>query len=294
MNSPTVPATPPPTAVMDDYREIVRDLASARGLIYQLTLRDIKVRYKQALMGFGWAILSPLLIVSAGVIVRIAMLHLSGQRIDASTISGIVVKGLGWSFFAATLGFSTTALTGNAALISKVYFPRETLPISVVLASAFDSLIGTTAMAIILTIMGWRPTMAALWMVLLAALLFVLTLAASLLVSCANLFYRDAKYIAQLFITFGIFFTPVFFEPALLGARWVPWQMLNPLAPLLEGLRLSVVEGHNLLVPIVQASDGALVWSPAYLAYSAAVAIVGLLVSVIVFHRAQYEFAEYV
>lgn len=280
--------------MLHDLREIARDVTHARSLIFQLTLRDIRVRYKQALMGLAWAVLSPLLVVGAGVVVRVAMLHMAHERFDVSAMTGIVVKGLAWAFVAGAVGFSTTALTGNAPLISKVYFPRETLPLSVILASTFDSLIGSAALCVILPIAGWRPTLAALWVPALALTLFVLTLAMGLLVSCANVFFRDVKYIVQLLIPFGIFVTPVFYEPAVLGGRWIALQMLNPIAPIVEGLRLSVVEGHNLLVPIVQAADGAVVWTPHYLYYSVAWAFGGLLVSAVVFHRAHFRFAEYV
>lgn len=292
MTTPTL-VDAPATGVLHDLREIVSDLSHARGLIYQLTLRDIRVRYKQALMGFAWAILSPLLIVAAGVIVRVALLHMAGKSFELSAASAIVVKGLAWGFFASAIGFATTSLTGNAPLISKVYFPRETLPLSVILASTFDSLIGAAAMLLLLPFLGWQPSWAVLWVPLLAVLLFTFTLGAGLLISCANLFFRDVKYITQLLVTFGIFFSPVYYEPSVLGPRWIVPQMLNPIAPILEGLRLSAVDGHNLLTTITQA-DGAVIWSPAYLAYSAVWAFGGLIVSALIFHRSQFRFAEYV
>jgi ABC-type polysaccharide/polyol phosphate export permease len=123
--------------------------------------------------------------------------------------------------------------------------------------------------------------------------LFTLTLGVGLLVSCANLFFRDVRYLVQLMISFGIFFTPVFYEPVSLGARFVPLQMLNPLTPILEGLRLAVAEGHGLMEPIVDPASGVLLWTPYYLAYSVGVALVGLVVATLIFHRAQYRFAEY-
>ncbi len=292
MTTPTL-VDAPATGVLHDLKEVVHDIRHSRGLIYQLTLRDIRVRYKQALMGFAWAILSPLLIVAAGVVVRVALLHMAGQRFEIATATAIIVKGLAWGFFAAAIGFATSALTGNAPLISKVYFPRETLPLSVILASTFDSMIGIVAMSVALPFFGWRPHWAVLWAPLLALVLFTFTLASGLLISCANLFYRDVKYITQLLVTFGIFFTPVFYEPSVLGGKWIAWQMLNPLSPILEGLRLSVVDGHNLLTTLTQA-DGSVIWSPMYLAYSMVWAFGGLVVSALIFHRAQFRFAEYV
>lgn len=293
MTTPTM-VDAPPGGVLHDLREVVHDINHSRGLIYQLTLRDIRVRYKQAVMGFAWAILSPMLIVAAGVVVRVAMLHMAGQAFELGTATAIVVKGLAWGFFAAAIGFATTSLTGNGALITKVYFPRETLPLSVILASTFDSLIGSAAMSLLLPFFGWRPTWAVLWAPILAVVLFAFTLAAGLFISCANLFFRDVRYITQLLVTFGIFFSPVYYEPAVLGERWIVPQMLNPLAPILEGLRLSVVDGHNLFTTLHQASDGAVIWSPLFLAYSVVWAFGGLAVAALIFHRAQFRFAEYV
>ena len=293
MTTPTL-VDAPAAGALHDLREIVSDLSHAKGLIYQLTLRDIRVRYKQALMGFAWAILSPLLIVAAGVVVRVALLHTAGKNFEMSAVVAIVVKGLAWGFFSSAIGFATTSLSGNGPLITKVYFPRETLPLSVILASTFDSVIGTSAMLVLLPFLGWMPSWGVLWVPVLIAMLFSLTLAVGLFVSCANLFFRDVRYITQLLVTFGIFFSPVYYEPSVLGVRWILPQMLNPIAPILEGLRLSVVDGHNLMQPIIRAADGAVVWSPLYLGYSMLWAFGGLIVSALIFHRSQYRFAEYV
>ena len=100
------------------------------------------------------------------------------------------------------------------------------------------------------------------------------------------------EYIVQLLITYGIFFTPVFYEPGMLGGQWVTLQMLNPVAPILEGLRLSVVNGHNLFVTLQNSSDASLIGSPWYLGSSIVWAFGGLFLSAIIFHRAQFRFAE--
>lgn len=105
------------------------------------------------------------------------------------------------------------------------------------------------------------------------------------------------KYLVQVLLTFGIFFTPVLFEPSMFGAAGLRIMMLNPLAPMLEGLRLAVVEGHDLAAPFVAAGrhgEALLVWGPWYLAYAAAWAVGLLLTSALAFHRSEYLFAEYV
>ncbi len=106
------------------------------------------------------------------------------------------------------------------------------------------------------------------------------------------------KYLVQVFLTFGIFFTPVFYSPSLLGKPAASIVMLNPLAPLLEGMHMAVVRGHNLLVPLVGPGSlggpAVVLWEPWHLAYSAAWAFGGLLLSLLLFRRLSYLFAEYV
>jgi len=283
--------------VVADLREIAGDLKQHRDLLYQLTLRDIRIRYKQAVMGFGWAVLMPVLIVVSGLLVRLAVSYVSDRPVDTGTVAGIAVKAIPWGFFVSAIGFATTSLTGNSTLVSKIYFPREVLPLSAVFAAAFDSLLGTAAVLLaLLFILDANFSLAALWAVPVMLLMFILTVAAALFLSCANLFFRDVKYLVQIMLTFGIFFTPVFFDATMFGPVGAQIAMLNPLAPLLEGVRLSVVEGHNLLHPLVETVRGTPVtaWHPWYLAYSATWALGGLFISALLFHRSEFIFAEYV
>ena len=282
--------------LLRDLVEIASDVWRSRDLLYQLARRDIRIRYKQAIMGLGWAVLMPLLIVLAGLLIRLAMATVSGSTLPKGVIAGIMVKSLPWAFFVGAIGTSVTSLTANMNLVSKVYFPREVLPLGTTLAQSFDSLIGATAITLVLAFLGVQPTLALGWVPILAVLLFLLTLAAALFLSCANLFFRDVKYIVQVLLTFGIFFTPVLYEPAMLPPAAAKLAMLNPLAPLIEGLRLVVTQGHSLLEPLTQLTKHgvAVVWEPWYLAYSAIWAIAGLVASAVLFHRLEFVFAEYV
>jgi lipopolysaccharide transport system permease protein len=284
----------PRRTLISDYKEIGTDLWHARDLLHQLTLRDIRIRYKQAVMGFGWSVFMPIMVVLSGALVRFAMALVSGGKLDVADVAGLAVKALPWSFFVGTIGFATTCLTANMHLVSKVYFPREVLPLSATIAQCFDTLIGLATLTLLLPFLGVRPSMALLWVPVLLLVLVLFTAAAALFLSCANLFFRDVKYIVQVMLTFGIFFTPVFFEPAMLGARGSRLVMLNPLSPILEGMRLAIVEHHNLLVPIAETAKGGIVWDPMYLGYSALWGVGGLLVASLIFHRSEFIFAEYV
>jgi len=284
-------------SLVGDLREIaVDELWKYRELLYQLMLRDVRIRYKQAVMGFAWAILMPALIVAAGTLVRFAMAYVGGGHVSHDAIAGMAVKALPWAFFVGAIGFATSSLTGNLPLVSKIYFPREVLPLSATCAQSFDSSIGAITVGIALPLLGVHYGLTALWAPVLAVLIFCFTAGAALFLGCANLFFRDVKYIVQVLLTFGIFFTPVFFEPRMFGPLGARVMMLNPLAPLLEGLRLSVVQGHNLLTPLLLTTPkgDVVVWSPWYLAYGAAWAIFGLIASALLFHRTEGKFAEYV
>lgn len=293
------PKHPPPHAVsargsvLGDLREIVLDLWNFRELLSELTMRDLRIRYKQAVMGVAWAVLTPLVVVLAGWVLRVAFSYMSGAPVARGELAGVALKSLGWSFFVGALGFGTSSIPSNLALVTKVYFPRELLPLSTVVTQMVDTSVGAVALALVLPFFGVGLTTGLLWLIPLILLLVMLTTGIVLLASCANVFFRDAKHLVQLIMSFGIFFTPIFFDAGSFGPRGATLLMLNPLAPILEGLRLAVVEGHNLLHPLVGPA-GAVVWSPWMLLYAAAWAIGGTIVSAIIFHRAEFKFAEYV
>ncbi|HEY2895570.1 MAG TPA: ABC transporter permease [Gemmatimonadaceae bacterium] len=267
-----------------------------RELLEQLTKRDIKLRYKQAAMGFAWAIFMPCLIVLSGLIIRFAMAQISGQALHPKDIANIAVKGVGWSFFVGALGFATASLIGNSNLVTKIYFPREVLPLSSVAAQGFDTSIGLLTLVVILPFLGVRLHASFVWIPLLLFLLVTFTTGVSMFLSCANLFFRDVKYIVQVVLMFGIFFTPIFFEPAMLGPRGAMLATINPLTGILEGLRLAVVDGRDLLHPIMGMVKGVerQIWNPWELVYSAVCAVSILLGSTLMFRRLQPLFAEYV
>jgi len=289
--------TPPTSRLLPDLRQIAQDIWDFRELLTQLAKRDIKIRYKQAVMGFGWALFMPILIVLAGLVIRLALSYAGGIAIDRADAGALALKGLCWSFFVGTIGFATASLTANMNLVTKIYFPREVLPLSSLVAQAFDSAIAGVVVLAALPFLGLTLSPGLLWLPVLLLLLICLTAGASLFLSCANLFFRDVKYLVQVLLTFGVFFTPVLFEASVLGATGAQLLMLNPLAPILEGLRLSVIEGHSLLAPIMETSGRGTpvtVWEPWYLAYAALWALGGLTASAVLFHRAESAFAEFV
>lgn len=294
--------TPPPLQASREsslrvFAEVLVDMSVSRDLIAQLTLRDIRIKYKQAVMGFAWAIFMPILVVMAGLLVRYLMANASGADLDGKVVGNMALKALCWAFFSGAIGLATASLIANMNLLSKIYFPREVLPLSTTLAQSVDTLIGSAALAILLPFTGATLSWNLLWIPVLFVLLFLMTLGVAVFLSCANLFFRDVKYIVQVLLTFGIFGTPVLFEPEMLGPVYGKWMMFNPLSPIMEGLRLSVMDGHNLFQPlVVTLKNGALftAWSPWYLVYAVGITVVGLFFSTVMFRRAAFVFAEYV
>lgn len=291
---PPPAATGPAQSVLGDLRAIADDLVEFRELLVELTLRDIRIRYKQAVMGVFWAILTPLVLLLSGWILRLAFGRLSGETPNDAVMAGLAVKSLGWAFFVGALGFGTASITANLSLVTKTYFPREILPLASVLTQLVDAMIGTVALVLVLPFFGVHLSLGFLWVIPLTLALVMITTGAVLLGSCANVFFRDAKHLVQLVLAFGIFFTPVFFNAADFGPAGLRLTMLNPLAPVLEGLRLAIVQGHNLLTPLASTEGGMLVWTPWYLGYAAAWAVGLLGGSAVLFHRAERVFAEYV
>jgi ABC-type polysaccharide/polyol phosphate export permease len=290
-----VPATPAPIprSIFGDLREIAAELRHCTEILHQLTLRDIRIRYKQAAFGFAWALLIPAVVVLAGLVMRVAFSHVAGAGIDMAQIAGIAIKSVPWGFFVGSLNTTTPSLLASRTLVTKVYFPREVLPIATLLAQTFDSAIALGLVAVLLPFLGVRPTLQLLWVPLILATLWVFTLALGLFLSCANLFFRDVKYLVQVFLTFGIFVTPVLLEPQMFGPKGARFMLLNPVGTLLEALRLSVVKGHNLL-DTLYAPAGFVIWRPMYLGLTMLWAVVGLALAAVFFHRSERRFAELV
>lgn len=285
----------PRAGLVATFVEAFTEVSQYRELLWQMTLRDLRLRYKQAVMGFGWAIFMPVIIVLAGVLVKFAMAQIAGKDIGASSIAGMASKSLPWAFFVGSVGFATTSLTTNMFLITRIYFPREMFPLSAVIVQLVDSTIGSTVLAVMLFLflkvsIGWTT----LWVIPMILLLVVFTSGISLFLSCSNLFFRDVKYIVQILLTFGIFFTPVLYDAQDFGAKGsMVIMLLNPIAPILEGIRLSVVEHQNLLVAHYS-SSGFLIWHPLFLLYTTAIACVTFFFSAIMFHKLEFVYAEYI
>jgi lipopolysaccharide transport system permease protein len=236
----SVDAVRDPSLERSPRRATARTAHVLADLLYVMTARDIKIKYKQSVMGLMWAILMPAIIVGAGMLIRVAMAKMSGTPVSPDSLASITVKALPWAFFIGALRFATNSLTSNANLVTKINCPRIAFPASAVLSALFDLAVAVLPLVAILAWAGVPFGAALLWVPLLIALLALLVSGLGFAFSAANLFFRDVKYIVEVILTFAIFFTPVFYEADMLG-EWRFWILLNPVAPILEGLRSAVV-----------------------------------------------------
>ncbi len=257
--------------------DLFRLLRRYHDLLYMLTLRDIKVKYKQSVMGFMWAILMPLIITSAGVVVKVGMARVAGRAVRTEDLVGVMVKALPWAFFVSSTRAATNCLTSNANLVTKIAFPRAVFPLSAVASQLFDFAVATGMLVVVLLLTKVPITAEVLWSPFLVLILVVQVSGLALLLSAANLFFRDVKYLVEVILTFAILFTPVFYDASLFG-KWGRLLLLNPIAPVLEGLAACVAGGR--------APD------PGWTLYSAAWALGLLLVAPAVFQRLEPKFAE--
>ena len=256
--------------------KIIKDIIEYRDLLYMLFFRDIRVRYKQSIMGFFWAIFMPALIVLSGIIVKKAMSILSHTPLNAQQIGFVMVKSLPWSFFISSIRSTTQSLVQSSQLITKIYFPRIIIPLSMVLARAYDFLIAGIVLTILLAFAKVGVSAQLIWLPIILLGLFIFTLSIGLITAVGNLFFRDVRYIVEVFLMFGIFYSPVFYEPDMLG-KYKPLIMLNPISGYLEGIKDVVI--------LHKSPD---VW----FGYSLAISLILFIFSIFIFTQMEKRFAE--
>jgi lipopolysaccharide transport system permease protein len=222
----------------------LEELYKYRELLYMITYRDIKVRYKQSIMGFLWAIFMPILIVMSGVMVRYAYAMVSHAPLKTADIASVAIKSVPWAFIVSSIRYTCNSLASNRDLVVKIYFPKEIFPLAAVLACLFDFVVASAALLIFLVLMKIGYSIYLLWVPVLLATLVLFCMGIGMIVSAASLFFRDVRYIVEIFLTFGIFFTPVFFDARMFGDRG-KWLMLNPFAPLLDGLNICITHHQS-------------------------------------------------
>jgi len=214
------------------------ELWAYRELLFFLTWRDVRVRYKQAVLGMGWVVLQPLLMtlvftIFLGVIVRVPS---DGVPYPIFAYSGLLL----WTFFSGAISGSGNSLVGNAHLITKVYFPRLLVPLASILARVVDLLVALMMLVGLMIYFRVRLSTGLLMAPLMITLLALLALGLGLWTSALNVKYRDVGLALPVFIQLWMFVSPVVYPLALVPERWRLVYSLNPLVGIIEGFRAAL------------------------------------------------------
>ena len=247
-----------------------------RDVLWMLTLRDIKLRYRQTALGVVWVILQPLLagLLFALIFGRFAKLPSEGQPYLLFVFAGI----MGWNLFNGIIQRSGNSLVAESKLITKVYFPRLIIPVAGALSALVDFAVTLVLMAILLAIHG---TWSGAWLALLPVVLAVnlaLAVGLGLWISALNVRYRDFMYALPFLLQVWMYASPVVYGLSLVPERWQGWFILNPMCGVLEGFRQTFLGASGLTVPAVITTLSA--------------AVLTLTSGAVYFRSVEQEFAE--
>jgi lipopolysaccharide transport system permease protein len=256
----------------------LRELWEYRELLYFLTWRDIKVRYKQTVLGAAWAIIQPFftMIVFSLFFGKLAQIPSDGIPYPIFSYAALVP----WTFFAYGLNESSNSLVSSGNLIKKVYFPRLAIPVSMVLSGVVDFLLAFLVLLGMMLYYGRLPTINVLWLPLFLLLALVTSLGTGLWLSAMNVQFRDIRYTIPFLTQFWLFATPIAYPSSLLSEPWRTLYGLNPMVGVVEGFRWALLGVDT---------------APGLIILASSLAALGLLVSgVYYFRRMEKIFADVV
>lgn len=214
---------------------LIQPFLTHKYLLFQLTQRSIKARYKQSIIGYAWVLINPLaqLLVYTFVFSVIFKFPTNNIPYPVFLFAGL----LPWIYLQNVLTTSTTSLIDNSDLIRKVYFPREILPYSVVLSKTIDFFFALSLLLIFMLIYQIPIGITILYIIPLFLIQVILMSGLSLIFSTVNLFYRDIQYLVPLLLLLWTYITPVVYALSLVPKMYVPIYKLNPMVGIIEGYR---------------------------------------------------------
>ena len=259
---------------MSPIREILAEQWEYRELLVRMTMRDLLLRYKQTAMGLGWAMFMPLVntAIFSVIFTRVATIDV-GAPYPVYALCGLVA----WNFFASALRFSVISLTSNPSLVTKLYFPREIFPFSAVLVALVDFAVASLLLVALMIYYGIGVTWSLLFLPAIVGALVIFTAAIALLLAMGNLFYRDVKYLFEIVISVWMFASSVVYPVGRVGGKLGAMLALNPMTHLIDAFRAVIIDG---VAP-----------GPAF-AVTALLSVVLFISSWLLFHSAEFEFAE--
>jgi lipopolysaccharide transport system permease protein len=231
----------------------IRELWNYNELLYFLTWRDIKVRYKQTGLGAAWAIIQPLftMLIFSLFFGKLAKVPSDGIPYPIFSFAALVP----WTFFANGLSQSSNSLVGSANLIKKVYFPRLVVPISSVLSGTVDFVIAFVVLVVMMLFYGILPTSNIIYLPSLLLLGFITALGVGLWLSAMNVQFRDVRYAVSFLVQAWMFATPIAYPSSLLPEPWRTVYGLNPMVGVVEGFRWALLGNQTAPGPMIAVSS---------------------------------------
>jgi lipopolysaccharide transport system permease protein len=256
------------------------DLWRFRELFYILAWRDLKVRYKQTVIGVAWSVVRPLLttVIFTIVFSRIAKLPTEGSAPYPILVFAGMIP---WFFFSNSLSEASNSLVGNTNLISKVYFPRLIIPASSIITSFVDFLISFALLVLMMIYYQFVPSWHMIFLPVFMLIALCASLGAGLWLTTMNVKYRDFRYIIPFIVQFGMYISPVGFSSSQISEKWRMLYSLNPMVGVIDGFRWCII------------GSASNVYLPGFLA-SLAVIIFLLWYSIWHFRKMEKAFADYI
>jgi lipopolysaccharide transport system permease protein len=248
-------ATIPQIMILPQRGLLQLDLASLwqyRELLYFLVWRDVKVRYKQTVIGVAWAILQPLMTMIIFTIVfgKFAKIPSDGFPYPVFAYTAL----LPWTYFSQALMRSGTCLVGNSQLITKVYFPRLLIPLSAAATPVVDFCVSFTILLAMMAYYGITPTWYVLFLPFFMLLALLTALSVGLWLSPLNIKYRDVGYILPFLTQFWMYASPVVYPVSLVPEQWRLAYSLNPMVGVIEGFRWALLGKENPDIAVIGVS----------------------------------------
>ena len=222
--------------------QAIHELVHNSYLILSFARRDVRARYKQTALGAAWAVLQPLslMIVFTLVFDRVARIPTDGTPYPIFSYSALIF----WSFFSTSMNQGTLAMTANSNLVRKIYFPRETLLLAVLLSASLDLAIACAMLAVLMVMYKVAVTWMLLWVPVLLVVQVLFTFALVCLTSAVHVYFRDIGHALTLGLQLWMFATPVAYPMSVVPEAVRPFYLLNPMAPLIDGYRKAIVYGQ--------------------------------------------------
>lgn len=219
-----------------------KDLWHFRELFYILSWRDVKVRYKQTVLGVLWSVLRPLLVMIIFTVVFNRFAKLSADT-DAPYTLFVFAGMLPWTFFSSAMTESSNSLIANTNLITKIYFPRLIIPASAVIASFVDFLISLVLLFILFFYYQFLPPVQILFLPILLFWSFLTSFSIGLYLTALNVKYRDFRYIIPFMVQFGLYVSPVGYSSNIVPHKWRLLYDINPIVGIIDGFRWCILGG---------------------------------------------------